>query len=1578
MPIFYNTGTPSSGNQNGITITAKNLGLRDFLLSKNIQNPIKYPQLATSINGAPRGGQPVLDTMVGNGSVPTQVPVTVTGLAFYGNNTGKNLFKDTDSAAPIILSVNDATKIPIFPEPLPGTTNYSQEDLTKYGILPKSDYKHFRETSTLKNLYLDTGRQVDMSDYISLQPILTSTQIKGGYLDEYGDLNLGQSGAVHAADILGGALNGGLGLGNGGLVSNFDIRSSLAGRVLTAAGVLNDSKLGVIGGKQLALALANNAAFNIQQQALGVLNIQENVVSLIKGNGLAGTRPDYTITVPSSTGGKILSYAEKVLGFVVPHSYLQPEGSIFTSENGGVVGNIERANSMLINTGLGQIKSLAVQVNANLFGTSNAGYDSPKNTPFRSGYTPGYKDHNGNQLYVPVGYAFMKADGTITNFVGSVSTSNVIPEISYNREKMVEDAGFVSPENQSQSFSTNTSVNGFGIPFSWSSNNGKAVNAKPNWELLSKIDKNNNVLTDEQAKKQLLFKTQTLFNSVGMRNLVAVKGDMRVKNKTQLQTSVSPVGGISRGSGVLSALMFNNKSGQIFANATGQTADNTFCRVWTPYDRYDTVGKLIRHRGLNQAEGSGNIITNTVKNKWRTHTEGSVLDDNGFVKIAPYKTDELSRNGSYGASPPTSPKKYMFSIENLAWAGTAASNLLPVEQGPGDLLTGKFGRIMWFPPYDLTFSETSSVNIESTNFIGRGEPVYTYNNTERTGNLSFKMFVDHPSIMNSFAGNNGPSDEFIRSWFAGCTDLDESWGDRLTFDEKEVIKSKRVDHVNKVKVEKPTLPSDITFYFPNDVTLVEGSNSILSLGANNYKYEFGTGSGAGSYFGEPQYNTFDDEKNKRNGEPSPDPKTHKGMTEWPDKTDTGLNKGKLTIPGKKDYKNGWNDKTYLADLKDYLINTCPKCKVSVSGFASKQGGKKVGDYNRNDRLSYHRAESIKAYLINNGIVDASRFKKNPDIPNGTKVNNTYDKNTASVDAPGPKSDRTGLVHFDIDGEDLYTDEKTYTDEPMAITELNAMIKKRFYTESDFFEKLTEEDPLVFDKIRQKIRYFHPAFHSTTPEGLNSRLTFLLQCTRQGATQAIGKPDNLAFGQPPVCILRIGDFYNTKIMIDNLTLNFEEQIWDLNPEGVGVQPMVAIVNISFKYIGGSTLYGPINKLQNALSFNYFANTQVYDPRANYITASEGNLFNTRNNKFNSETSLDSSGNLQTKFREEQDYQLNIEYDPLTRSMGQLSVNEIKDIEKLNIPSQNQIADANKATDPTQVKSDADRLQLINLSASTMSFDSGTIMTFDITRKDSTDQASLNQTYNVIMDIVNKTNPDEKWQTKTLGTYGSNPTESYSFNFKDTIPPCTGFTTGNTYSFKGSLYSDYGDVINFADVDVVSQQPITNNDAGTTNTGEYKLLGFNNYEIDKTTEYNLYTFSVALKQQNMFKYDSGKWVQLISDEDLAKFVAKGIKITVEATPVPLPDYRFEVVLATSTYKPTYDPGLGNGSECTSNCYYNLPNAIGGSGILIGEKTKDYFVAIKLADGNYMLTLTYDGTVIQRVPIKIPQDKYTRVNL
>jgi hypothetical protein len=34
-------------------------------------------------------------------------------------------------------------------------------------------------------------------------------------------------------------------------------------------------------------------------------------------------------------------------------------------------------------------------------------------------------------------------------------------------------------------------------------------------------------------------------------------------------------------------------------------------------------------------------------------------------------------------------------------------------------------------------------------FLGRPEPIYTYKNTSRTGQLSWKIIVDSPSVMNA-------------------------------------------------------------------------------------------------------------------------------------------------------------------------------------------------------------------------------------------------------------------------------------------------------------------------------------------------------------------------------------------------------------------------------------------------------------------------------------------------------------------------------------------------------------------------------------------------------------------------------------------------------------------------------------------------------------------------------------------------------------------------------------------------------------------------------------------------------------
>ena len=69
------------------------------------------------------------------------------------------------------------------------------------------------------------------------------------------------------------------------------------------------------------------------------------------------------------------------------------------------------------------------------------------------------------------------------------------------------------------------------------------------------------------------------------------------------------------------------------------------------------------------------------------------------------------------------------------------------------------------------------------------------------------------------------------------------------------------------------------------------------------------------------------------------------------------------------------------------------------------------------------------------------------------------------------------------------------------------------------------------------------------------------------------------------------------MIDALSINYDTNQWDLNPEGIGVQPMLAEISINFKFVGGSDIEGPIERLQNAVSNNYYANTSIYEDNTN---------------------------------------------------------------------------------------------------------------------------------------------------------------------------------------------------------------------------------------------------------------------------------------------------------------------------------------------------------------------------------------------
>lgn len=518
-----------------------------------------------------------------------------------------------------------------------------------------------------------------------------------------------------------------------------------------------------------------------------------------------------------------------------------------------------------------------------------------------------------------------------------------------------------------------------------------------------------------------------------------------------------------------------------------------FCRVWTPKDPYK-YQNAIRKSGLFSSDSK----TKPGFSVSSDNASLSVLGSNGMVKSYPTEIDRT-----------TSFKKYMLSLENLAWSDNLADLTLD-EIGPGDPLSKNKGRIMWFPPYDLGFDESMSANWTKTDFIGRGEPVYTYNNSTRTGQLKFKVLVDHPKVINAYRGRRTNE---IERFFAGCISPEEF----LSI----LDNSQGVSSSTKQEIEKK-------------LNLQQQQSTASNYSASE----------------------------------------------------------KYTLLFQKDSDSGVSiDSGGISSFLNEQKTSEKTVKIVINGYASK-------DETNAETLATNRANDIKTQV--ESVVNSISNINSSTIVKSQVIDISGDENSRRVDIK---------ISYDAVNDSTAKHKSTNMDSNLVTLPLDSQIIDNLrIDETRYFDFVGEEYPEYFETISEKIKYFHPGFHSTTPEGLNTRLTFLQQCMRQGPSiydksDSNGiKPQNLAFGKPPVCILRIGDFINTKICINSLNITYatgNSPQWDLNPEGIGVQPMMADVTLSIDIIGGQSLQGPISRLQNALSFNYYANTEMYERRSDRL-------------------------------------------------------------------------------------------------------------------------------------------------------------------------------------------------------------------------------------------------------------------------------------------------------------------------------------------------------------------------------------------
>jgi len=685
-----------------------------------------------------------------------------------------------------------------------------------------------------------------------------------------------------------------------------------------------------------------------------------------------------------------------------------------------------------------------------------------------------------------------------------------------------------------------------------------------------------------------------------------------------------------------------------YVGAIGQEVGTEYCRIFAkdiPYLQYNDLQK-----------------TDGITTSGRRFSD-SVLDNTYNLNIAPNKQEGgQDSTNIIGTTNNAYAKKYMFSLENLAWRtsstpGYSVSDLAVCERGPNG------GRVMWFPPYDLTFSENVSANWNTSEFLGRPEPIYTYKSTTRGGSLTWKIIVDHPSSLNVIVNkilnnetNRTRIDSILESFFAGCRKYDlyelakkyytvnpnDLYLLQQAISSKETTKE-QTEYIKKTIQTGNNSPTgantnvaqsgsqdlfgkykDLGFYFENDYPKKGNVSAYPS------QYDLYVGNRQ-KYVSNETYGSQNDVI--FNTVVTPNYDVLKQLTTDIEKQINNNIQGTVTItidascsaPASQSYNRELGLRRIESAIK--FFNENPKLKPLIEGKRLLVvSGTTFGENTTSSPLASKTSQAPYTLPFDNkgpyGCSDNDVNVSGGDTKAGSKdiftpaamaCRRAYIKSiTSTLNNPTPLPQPQFTTVLEENKVLKTVKEEVVTQEYKPKDNITKRVLRALLSECDYFETIKSETPMVYDNLKDKLKFFQPAFHSMTPEGLNSRLTFLQQCMRPGDTIPTIKDvngsqqlqynnaTNTSFGAPPVLILRIGDFYNTKIIPESLNISYEHL--DINPEGIGVQPMIATVQMGFKFVGGSGLKESVDKLQNALTFNYYANTEIWDDRAD-VTANE---------------------------------------------------------------------------------------------------------------------------------------------------------------------------------------------------------------------------------------------------------------------------------------------------------------------------------------------------------------------------------------
>lgn len=896
-----------------------------------------------------------------------------------------------------------------------------------------------------------------------------------------------------------------------------------------------DTPLGEIGKEKLIENLEVNLRANLLEETIGRLNT--DVFGIIQGEPLF--RRDFVITVPKTPIGRSVNYVQRLQGLTLPFSYI-PEEAFSLYKSSDLSAN-ERSSVLLSYTGRAYRKLIE-----NTLQRPNHKYRpylNPEDFTLQGNqYMAVDVNENSNNRELNIKYVFFD-ENNVDEYGINRGTGYIEPTYS----PQIIEKGLIQ-QNPSMITDVPDALTEDEIDFEsdWSSFGVNNFNPK---SLLYKtkeiaLEKNDLVFIDSFSKSFISNKSGESYN-------------------------------ISKGSTITSQGAFQADDGEQF-NA------NDYFRVFNKGRKYNRLSRTLRHRGLDNGDTR------------------STLADNGIPVYAP----------TFRASEQRVLRNYMFSISNSAWKGNAGD--LP-ECEKYIAPNGDVYRTMWFAPYNLEISESSSQDIKNHNFFGRPEPIYTASYTERKMSLSFSLLKDHPMIVNSLKGQRTHLwERYFKGDKSVQEEIDRLAANRLTPDEQEELNNlKRKFTPQQQVVSEDVVPEQqaeeneaqaadedikpfsiklMSVYFPNEYTEIPGNTEQLNNG-----YELTNNTLGYTYLNGVQ---------------------------------------KTSIQYRDSVSYGLNDQFYAASevIKSTFIeefNKSPqKVEIIFVGHASAAITSRIS----NSSLAHQRAENTQSWFVElfNGlglsdykpdfteIVYKTRSKSDTEDTEtvddeagdtyNAKINrrvdilvNVYEESVIEDQTPINQT----IDETIADNDNYNNQENINNNVSQFLDELSTSIEnKLFKNNCEYFKYLELNDPLFYNNISQAIDYFAPAFHSYTPQDFNERLTFLQQCVRSSNNIALddGDPTNLYYGYQPFVYISIGDFFKSKAIISNLSIDYNahDLQWDLNPEsGVGVEPMFAKITLELNIIGGQSMSGALSRLQTALSYNFYANTEMYDPRSDSI-------------------------------------------------------------------------------------------------------------------------------------------------------------------------------------------------------------------------------------------------------------------------------------------------------------------------------------------------------------------------------------------